>query len=148
MPAKLSTSYGIVNLSVEPNKESNWFSRRNSGIYFTDESPEFYLVVQNPSDTKITNETQDKRAIRYFIGIGTGDPEYSKQGAVKFDLEPHSTKRIPIGDFPLAFQGNGIVAVWDGHTETRRSTNETTLLLNTSARQDNLFDVLLDLARL
>jgi len=73
-------------------------------VFFTDESPEFKVRVENLTNKPIEGP------LTLFIGYGTGTFEHVDREKFDIDIEPHSHEIYSISDYLLAYQGNGIIA--------------------------------------
>ena len=94
--------YQNIRVWVEPLHEPD-------RVYFTDESPEFDLVLSNETDRHVT--THEDEGIYWVLAIGPGIPEAYKWRSEKVDIEPHGEQRIRIGGELLAHEGNASIAI-------------------------------------
>lgn len=94
--------YENIRVSVEPFQEPD-------RVYFTDESPEFELVLSNETDRHVTSH--EGEGIYWVLALGTGIPEAYKWGTEEVKIEPHGEQRIRIGGELLAHEGNASIAI-------------------------------------
>lgn len=109
MPASRSVDVfkGLI-VEIEPKNEEQ-------EVYFTDESPEFKMVVQNP--TKYNFESGS--AIRWVIAIGSGMPSPVYNEVQSIEVPPGEEREYEIGGELLAFEGHGVVGVSAGGAKGR-----------------------------
>lgn len=83
-------------------------------IYFTDEDPEFDLIVENGLDRPVI--TREEEGIIWVLGVGQDapDPEYAQ--SIEIDLEPGEIQKHRIGGELLAYEGNGVIGINRGST--------------------------------
>jgi hypothetical protein len=73
-------------------------------VFFTDESPEFKIKVENLTDRSIQGP------LTIFIGYGTGTFEHTDRERIQVDLDAGETEVFAFGGYLLSYQGNGIIA--------------------------------------
>jgi len=72
-------------------------------VFFTDESPEFRIKVENLADKKI------KGPLTFFLGYGTGTFEHIDRETFEVEIEPDSHEYVTLDGNLLTYQGNGVI---------------------------------------
>lgn len=96
------TRYEKIRIDVDPLHEPD-------RVYFTDEAPEFELVLMNETDQHVTS--YEDEGIYWALALGTGIPEAYKWESEEVEIEPHGEQRITIGGELLAHEGNASIAI-------------------------------------
>lgn len=130
MPASTEVDYrkDMIRVWVEPLDEPD-------GVYFTDESPEFELVVKNETDRKVTTHEGD--GIYWTLAIGPGIPKAYKQDGEKIEIEPGGEQRIRVGGELLAHEGNASIAI-NRAVRLRGGIDNDPLILDPTFKSENL----------
>lgn len=105
MPASTEiyySRYENIRIGVEPVEEPD-------SVYFTDEAPEFELVITNETDRHVTS--YEDEGVIWVLALGTGIPEAYKWESEEVEIEPHGEQRIRIGGELLAHEGNASIAI-------------------------------------
>lgn len=76
-------------------------------VYFTDQSPEFKLILRNPTDSDFV----DGSLITWCLAIGSGKAEPFYTERRRIELPAGEQIELEIGDEVLAYEGHGVVGV-------------------------------------
>lgn len=105
MPAAREIPYTdqLENLTVrvEPADEKD--------IYYTDEAPEFELIVSNGLGRSVI--PHEDTTIFWNLAVGEGKPDTIWQESLNLELDPGETARVPIDGEYLAFEGTGVIGI-------------------------------------
>lgn len=110
MPASRTVEVfrGKIEAEVEP-------VEAHREVFFTDEAPDFKLILRNTSEHNFVEGSE----IKWCIAIGSGRPEPFHSEDVGFELPPGGEVELDIGGEVLAYEGHGVIGVDTGSASGR-----------------------------